>query len=242
MIYKSNLPCPDMGAFRLLDPPMQNCGHDIPSDPDFDPGCGFMSHDDIAILYATLHGPHMHKRPVVEIGSRFGWSTKAIALATEGAVIAVDPIIGHGTAEHDRFRENMSAHYGSVVRVPMIAERFFRFYRTDSSRPYRYPAFIIDGNHEDIQPTNDALGALSIAAPDCITIFHDGRGLPIVNAVKVLTERGFKARFYFTPAGMFVCWRGFDGWAPPDHDRDPKIEWSGIERELYAQIPRERLS
>ena len=115
MRYVSNLTCPDMGTFRLLDPPMQNCGHDIPSDPDFDPGCGFMSHDELAILYATLHGPHMHKRTVVEIGSRFGWSTKAIVLATEGAVFAVDPILKYGTPERQRSAENIG---NTLTRSP----------------------------------------------------------------------------------------------------------------------------
>ena len=232
MIYRSNLAPPDMSGFRLLDPPMQNCGHDIPSDPDLDPGCGFMSHDELAILHATLHGPHMHKKTTVDIGARVGWTAKAINAATDGCVICVDPILAFGSPARNRMAENLGRTGGNVIVVPSTAEQFFRL-RAQYLKPTLYSAFVIDGDHDTPQPTLDAIGALGIAAADCIMIFHDGRGRPIQDAVSHLMDHGFRARVYWTPAVMFVCWRGFEGWMPPDHARDESIpDWPGIEREM----------
>jgi hypothetical protein len=53
MIYRSNPVAPDLTPFfKLKEPAMQMMGHDVPSDPDFDPNCGFLTHDEAAILFA----------------------------------------------------------------------------------------------------------------------------------------------------------------------------------------------
>ena len=240
MIYRSDLAPPDMSGFKLKSPPLQNCGHDIPSDPDFDPNCGFMSHDEIAILYHALHGPHMARHTTVEIGARFGWTAKAIHAATGGIVICVDPIFA-SDSHYLRFRENLGSTLNRTMPVAVTAENFFA-HRAVERPSTRYNAFVIDGDHDDPQPLNDAKGAFSIAQPDCIMIFHDGRSPVIQRAIVWLLDRGFKARFYYTPAGMFVCWRGFEGWAPPDHVRDPRIHWLGIEREVSQGVDLGRMS
>lgn len=220
-----------MSGFKLRADVVQNCGHDCPSDPDFEPGCTYMTHDELAILYATLHGPHLNRKTTIEVGARFGWTAKAINAATGGCVLCVDPILKYGSPEHDRFSDNLGTTYGSVIAMPYLAETFFRNRNMEAVKT-KYSAFVIDGNHEDIQPTNDCKGALSIAADDCIIILHDGRGEPIQRAVTWLLDQRFKARFYYTPNGLFVCWRGFAGWEPPAHDRDPAIGWAGIEAEM----------
>ena len=46
MIYRSNLTAPDLAPqFKLRNPPMTMLGHDVPSDPDFLPDCGYLTHD-----------------------------------------------------------------------------------------------------------------------------------------------------------------------------------------------------
>jgi hypothetical protein len=241
MRYRSNLEPPDMSGFKLSTQVLQNCGHDIPSDPDFDPNCGFMAHDELAILYATLKSLQLKRKSAVDIGARVGWTAKAIHAATGGCVLCVDPILKYGSLEQQRFKENLGPLFGSMIALPYTAAQFFTA-RIKEATVTRYSAFVIDGNHEDDEPLNDCAGALDIATDDCVILLHDGRGLPIQKAVHWLLNIGFHARFYFTPAGMFVCWRGFDGWAPPDHDRDPRIDWRGIENELWKTIPKERLS
>jgi len=234
MRYRSNLEPPDMSGFTLHSPVLQNCGHDCPSDPDFDPGCTFMTEDEIAILYATLHGPHLNRKTTVEIGSRFGWTAKAINGATGGCVLCVDPILKYGSPEQQRFKENLGPAFGSVIAIPRTSEVFFRDRHLESTRSH-YSAFVIDGNHEDIQPTNDCKGALSLATEDCIVILHDARGLPVCRAAEFLMEQGFRVRFYVTPNGVFVAWRGFEGWEPPAHDPDPKLV-EPIMRQMRGQM------
>lgn len=245
-IYASNLPAPDMGTtFRLLDPPRLMLGHTAPSDPDFEPNCTYLTADETAILYATLSGPHMHRKPVVDIGARFGWTARAINQATNGAVLCVDPILKFGTPEYDRFENNLGKSRGSMLPFPNTSAEFFaaRLRGLDTfGHNGRYSAFMIDGNHDIPEPLNDARGALSIATEDCLMIFHDGRGKPVSDAVTFLLDQGFRARFYWTPNGMYVAWRGFEGWMPPDHDRDPAIDWRGVEAGMRRDIDMGRLS
>lgn len=233
MLYKSNLTLPDMSGFKLSAQVLQNCGHDIPSDPDFDPGCGFMSHDEIAILYATLHGPHLHMKTAVEIGARFGWTAKAIHAATSGCVVCIDPILMYGNPELERFTENLGATFGSVIPVPRTAKEALR-----DLIGSKYAAFVIDGDHDEPQPLYDAVNCYRIAQPDCIMVLHDGRGKPIQDAVVWLLDQGFKSKFYYTPAGMFVCWRGFEGWEPPVHQPDLHINWDGVISQIAADSQR----
>ncbi len=234
MIYRSNLTSPPMEGFKLASPVIQNCGHDIPSDPDFDPNCGYWSHDEMAILYASFRGP-LAGNTVVEIGSRFGWTAKAINAATGGCVLCVDPILKYGSPEHARFRDNLGELYGGVIALPYTSEIFFRN-RALEPKITRYHGFVIDGNHEAPNPLNDCKGALAIAQQDCIIALHDGRGKPIIEAAAWLMDHGFNAQFYRTPNGVFICWRGFDGWTSPDHDPDPAIDWSNIVERVRAQL------
>src|SRR5262249_1970061 len=89
MIYRSNLQCPDLSEYFLLrKPAMQIAGHDIPSDPDYAPDCGFLSADEAAILYhcvRAIGGGHW-----LDIDARFGWTAAHICEAG-GTVTMVDP-------------------------------------------------------------------------------------------------------------------------------------------------------
>lgn len=205
-----------MTGFRLLDPPLQMRGHDAPSDPDFDPGCTFWTHDEIAILYAALNGPHTAGKATVDVGCRFGWTSRAIHLATGGRVICVDPAL---IMPAYLCRFELSAVPGVVATVTAA-----EFLESCRSAEARYGAFVIDGNHDSPEPLNDARGALAAADPDCIIFFHDFWGRPIREGVDFLIDRGFNARIYSTPNGVACCWRGFAGWTPPRHEPDPDID------------------
>jgi hypothetical protein len=68
-----NLTAPDLSShFRLRNPPMQHCGHDEPSDPDFLPNCGFWTHDEAALLYTIANS--VPRGTWVDIGARLGWT------------------------------------------------------------------------------------------------------------------------------------------------------------------------
>ena len=213
-----------MSGFKLRIPSLTLMGHDAPSDPELEPDCGYFTHDELAILYATLTGWRMQRKTTVEIGARFGWTAKCIHLATHGAVICIDPVLKYGTPERARFIENLKGTEGSVLVCAKISREFFE------GKNRSYSAFLIDGNHDTPEPWNDAVGCLKLALPDAVIVFHDMWGKPIQDAVEFLVESGFRSKLYCTPNGMAVCWRGFEGWEPPGHEPDPKIDWTEVLR------------
>ena len=218
MIYKSNLTCPDLSShFKLLVKPRPwSLGHSIPSDPDYEPECCFMSHDEAAILY---HCATQMRGPWVDVGSRFGWTAKHINWITNSPVECVDT--GYGSqALRNRFLENMGGSWAPFTFAGTVLQL------VDTSPARRAMGFCIDANHDDPEPLNDARACLKIAAPDCCMVFHDFRGRPIRDAVRFLMAEGFHARVYWTPAMMAVCWRG--NFTPPLHHRDPRVDWNMV--------------
>jgi hypothetical protein len=224
-------------SFRHAKNVLQTCGHDMPSDPDFDPHCGSWTHDELAILYAALRTPQMAGKSVVDIGARFGWTAKAIHEATKGVVLCVDPILQYGKPEFERFRENLGTTFERVIPIGQTANHFF-VDRHLMARKSIYAGWVIDGNHDAPEPLNDAKGAVSLAEDDCMILLHDGRGLPIQQAVAHLMHNGFNAKFYATPNGIFVCWRGLEGWEPPHHLPDPNVDWRGVIADAVAAVGR----
>lgn len=220
MIYRSNLVAPDLSAhFKLLVKPRPwSLGHSIPSDPDYEPDCCFMSHDEAAILY---HCAKSARGPWVDVGSRFGWTAKHINWITNDFVACLDPHFMMAALRR-RFLENVGLSWSDWT-FPFTLRQY-----ADSSQRRLFSGFCIDGNHDDPEPLRDAMAALTIAAPKCCMAFHDFRGRPIRDAVRYLMGQGFKARVYWTPAMMAVCWRG--DFTPPVHERDPNIDWMSVRR------------
>src|SRR5712664_503966 len=88
MIYRSNLTAPDLAPhFKLADQVVQHMGHDCPSDPDFEPACTFLTHDEAAILYRIAKA---WPKRWADIGARLGW-TAAHLIAGGASVCAIDP-------------------------------------------------------------------------------------------------------------------------------------------------------
>lgn len=238
MIYRSNLMCPDLAPFfKLKNPPLQTLGHDMPSDPDFLPGCGFLTHDEAAILYNIAKA---WPKRWVDIGSRLGWSTAHIAVGEARFVVGVDPEYGQGAFLNR-----------AVIQFPgeFAANATFRactsevWFKSSAGMGYSVDAVMIDGCHDTPEPTLDAIRAIDAGAS--VLAWHDFQGRPVRDAVAwVLNlkceceECGgtasfcahWKCRVYDTPNGMAVAWRDGCGFIPPDHVPDPAIDWAAIRR------------
>lgn len=230
MKYKSNLVCPDLSPmFSLLDPPMQHCGHDIPSDPEYDPGCGFWSHDEAAILY---HVAQKVGGKWLDIGARFGWTASHIA-AADGFVHAIDPHFCTREYRH-RFKENTKGREKQIMMLPWTSDEFFNLWRGQ-----RYDGVVIDGNHDAPEPLKDAQNSVLRLKPSGVILFHDFQGKPTRDAVNWLIDSGFKCRIYWTPNLVALCWRG-EKFTPPDHQGDSKIDWGPHKLEMEKDFAFER--
>lgn len=217
MIYRSNLISPDLSAhFRhqVSYPRPWSFGHDVPSDRDFEPECGSLTHDELAILCNLAHAGPMQSH-WCDIGCRFGWTSKHINWITNGPVTCVDPQL-RDRARWDRFLENTG--FPTHWLVPLDAERHFK----TEVPVVRYDGVFIDGNHDSPCPLEDAMNAARFAARTCCIVFHDAWGKPIRDGVRWLMDNGWNARMYWTPNGMAACWRG--DFVPPDHVPDPVIK------------------
>ncbi len=227
MIYRSNLTAPDLAPhFKFLNPPIQMLGHDIPSDPNFDPRCGSWSHDEAAILYncaKSMPGTW------VDIGSRLGW-TSAHLCEAGCKVVSVDPAL-KVSEFFERFKENIAAADGTLkYRGKTESRTSGDWFRDHALLASPFDGFVIDGDHDYPQPLLDAMRCHSNASRNCVIALHDFLGGPIQDAVIALIGLGWKCRVYDTPNGVAVCWRG--DFTPPDHIPDPRIDWASIRERM----------
>lgn len=215
MKYKSNLTCPDLSPqFKLLDPPMQHCGHDIPSDPDYDPACGYWSHDEAAILYTVARAVG---GTWLDIGARFGWTAAHVAVAGVRMVHCIDPHFTK-TEFRERFALNTKGKEKQLLILPWTSTEFFSNWRRQM-----YSGIVIDGNHDEPEPLNDAMNAALKLEPRAVILLHDFLGKPTRDAANWLLDAGFKCRIYWTPNLVALCWRG--AFVPPEHIGDKNILW-----------------
>ncbi len=239
MIYRSNLTAPDLsGNFRMISKPRHwSLGHDVPSDPDFEPECAFMSVDEAAVLEECA----MRSRGQwVDIGSRTGWSSAYIAL-NGNEVIAVDSAYSKDSPVLARAELNIRETRAMLgVRWFMGSSAEFFEYCSREHAEGPFAGVCVDGNHDSPEPLRDAQNALRNLAPTGVIVFHDFWGRPIREGVEYLMDQGLKCRVYNTPAGMAVCWRG--DFVPPNHTPDPAINWSQIRRERVPEFDFSRCS
>lgn len=235
MRYRSNLEAPDLSAhFKLKTPPIEIMGHEIPSDPDYDPKCGFWEADEAAILYnVAKQVPGVW----VDVGSRFGWT--GAHLAEAGCrVLMVDPeyVINE---RFGRMAENMKPWIHRVIHAakrglnPQISATLANALDMGTWR-----GAVIDGNHDAPEPTNDVKSVFGNMSNDAVIMLHDFWGKPIRDAANWLIGLGWSCRIYWTPNGVACCWRGLSDFVPPDHVRDPQLEaaWEGIRRQCAVDF------
>ena len=217
MIYRSNLTAPDLTPrFKLRKPAIQLHGHDMPSDPDFLPNCGYWTHDEAAILYtvACQVGGRW-----LDIGSRLGWtSAHILAAPMVKECQSVDPEYAVGGDFLRRAVEQCPA----IIPIALTSQKFM------SWCGMTFDGFVIDGCHDAPEPVKDAAQAWRLAASgDSVILFHDFWGQPVQDGVTFLMERGWKCRIYNTPNGVALCWRG-GKFVPPDHAADPLVKWHHV--------------
>ncbi len=209
-------------------------GHDVPSDPDFEPECGFMTHDEAAILYNC---GERAPGEWVDIGARLMWTSSYLAYALR-FVLSVDPAFKN-PAFRSRAAENLWLldQHELIYLFPMTSKEFF-------AGPVNtfncISGVCIDGNHDRPEPLNDAKGALAHLPETGVIVFHDFWGDPIREGVNYLLDRGLKCRVYDTPNGMAVCWRG--DFTPPHHIPDPAIDWAAVRRGRASEFDFTRCS
>lgn len=227
MIYRSNLTAPNLAPhFRLKSPPLLTMNHDMPSDPDHDPNCGYWTQDEAAILFSVAK---LHQGEWLDIGARFGWT----AAHLNAAGCKPYPIDPHFAVEglRQRFNDNVGCQRnwlgsnGFAGTSEAYFEGLFAAGKFES-----FDGAIVDGNHDAPEPMHDAIGCREFGKPDLVVMFHDFWGQPIQDGVSLLMDRGFKTRIYNTPNGVACCWRGCEGFVPPDHVADPAINWTHVRK------------
>lgn len=239
MNYKSNLPQPDFGdAFRLRDPPLQTMGHDMPSDPVHEPDCGYLTHDEGAILAACVRAA---PGGWVDVGSRFGWSTAHILAGGAKKIYACDPIYRDERMLALATRQLFGAmtHAQVVGALELFDDPSPGCFKVIGAQVHANPivGVHIDGNHDSPAPVVDAGAAATHLPLLGVIVFHDFQGAPIREAVTMLLQLGWSARVYWTPNGMAVCWRG--DYKPPNHFEDDRVDWREIEKR-YSDFNFER--
>lgn len=227
MMYRSNLSAPDLLPYFKHVRFDHIGGHTFLADPDFDPRCGFFTPDEAAILYhvalginAQVGGSHW-----LDIGARTGW-TAAHIIAAGGSVVALEPeyyrkdFLGRALENINPVRDKFARLQPVFLPSARRAKEFFEE-RTPGSP--KFDGIVIDGNHDEPEPLHDAANGLVHAKPSAVFVIHDFLGPATWDAAKYLREQGFKCRLYWTPNVIAVCWRGFEGWAPPAHRADPQL-------------------
>mgnify|MGYP000949915243 CR=1 FL=1 len=220
MIYRSNISAPDLQSHfvstTICRPRQWSMGHEVLSDSMYEPECGFMTHDEAAILYecARRVGGEW-----LDIGGRTGWTTAHIAAGAD-SVYVVDSALRFDMML-SRFEHNMWEQWNKIAGI----------HHVDSNRYFaecwkNFEGVCIDGNHDAPYPLNDARNALDHLVETGVIVLHDFWGRPIREGVEYLIGQGLKCRTYDTPNGMAVCWRG--DFTPPDHVPDPAVDWTSV--------------
>jgi len=233
MIYRSNLNAPDLQPFfrHTISRPMPHSrGHDVISDREHFPDCGFFTHDEAAILYhiaSQLWGTWL------DIGGHTGWTAAHLAAASD-AVVAVDPMY----ADHKfraRTEENL-ANVNVLEDVSLFAGTSEEFFDTVERK--QFCGVVIDGDHEPPAPLNDAIGAERLLLTPGAVVIHDFSASPTWKAAKYLIDCGFRFRVYNTPHMLCVCWRG--AFEPPNHQPDPRLDFVNARRQMAQMLPLEK--
>jgi len=229
MIYRSNLRCPDLDpAFIHTFRTVGGCNHDVLHDEDFDRGCGYMHHDEAAILY------HIVKAvggSWAEIGTHTGWSICHAALAAE-TVVGIDPEFKQPEFL-TRTEENINA-CDLPINVELYAGLSEEFFGDNEGR---YDGVIVDGCHSSPAPVHDAQMAWAHLKLRGAVVLHDCVGQPTYDAVQFLIDQGLQWRVYNTPQMLTVCWGG--DITMPDHTPDPAVDWKSVRAEMPFDWSRE---
>lgn len=193
-------------AFRYAEPLTVN-GDETLTDPDFNPGCGYISQTEAHLLYRIACD---FPGDWVEIGSHTGWSGAHIAAARGVTLHAIEPLLAHPDFSLRTYGNWRRAKVDQHIRAhAVLAQKFF-----EQGPGIRFAGAFVDGDHDPPHPTLDTYMVLGDLADRCVVVYHDHVGRPVQEAVSVLRSRRFHVHVYETAQQLAVCWRG--DWTPPE--------------------------
>ena len=237
MIYRSNLSCPDLTPYfrhTWSRPQPQSFGHQVLSDwaeqPDYYfHECGFMTHDEAAILYNCARQFDKGHGWWLDIGTHTGWTVAHVAEAGMN-VIGIDPELKYQNFL-ERFEENTAPWKDKIAQLHHVgSDQYFADPNSVPIDGMRVDGVTIDGEHGWGYPLRDAQNAArALSSKRGVILFHDFIGGPVQEGVVWLMDNGFHARVYFTPFMVACCWRG--DFVPPVHQPDPNLP------DLVARCP-----
>lgn len=181
--------------------PLTANGRPTLQDPDFNPGCGYVSDEEAAVLYETAR---LFPGVWCEIGSHTGWSGAHIVKGC-GSLVALEPQF----CQYEFFRRARDNWIRANVwdRVLPIAQTSDTFFADGGARDVRFSGCFIDGDHEPGKPLTDAQLVLPRMQDRCAVVFHDALGQPVQEAVEWIAAQGFQVQPYETMARLVVCRR-----------------------------------
>ena len=167
------------------------------------PNVGFLNHDEAMILYNTAK--LFRGQSALEIGCWLGWSAAHIAAAGVKLDV-IDPIIAE-----TNFRTIIETHLGAGDLLPNVA--LYGSYSPSmvdilGKQGSRWGLIFIDGDHEGMAPSLDAIACDRYALDNAAILFHDLASPDVAKGLEVLKSRGWCTMIYHTQQIMGVAWRG----------------------------------
>jgi predicted O-methyltransferase YrrM len=164
---------------------------------------------ELLALYVQFEQPQR----ILEIGAYVGWSTAHLAVAAMNKMIHIDVVDCYINDKRSGFSADvMRRFWQNLVRTG--AEEKVRLWPFPSPDflPKIAPAHgwdfvVIDGFHENKQPSRDVLGVLPYLAQDGVIVLHDTFMPHVRQAENHLLQLGFHSERPETPADMRFYWR-----------------------------------
>lgn len=160
----------------------------------------------------------------IEIGAHTGWCTSI--LGRYGLMVtAIEPMLS-STDWYRRFVDNCGPDFSGLARTIMPwagrSDEYFSIW--DGGNGRTFDGALIDGDHNEPCPLNDARNVFDRLNERAVVLLHDFRGPAVWDAAKYLVDHGMKFKVYPSVHMVCVCWRGeFD---PPPVFREGDTDWS----------------
>lgn len=155
----------------------------------------------------------------LEIGAHTGWCTAAINNCG-ASIVAIEPMLSL-CEWHERFQHNIERRIG-IMPWAGRSEQYFAVWDGGGGRTF--DGCLIDGDHNEPHPLNDAIGCYDRLNERGVILLHDFRGPAVWDAAKYLVDRGMNWRVYPSVHMVFVAWRGeFD---PPPDIQEGAVDWA----------------
>lgn len=159
----------------------------------------------------------------IEIGAHTGWCTTAIAKNIYGRVTAIEPMLSSADWFR-RFEANviLEGSAGSIMPWAGRSDQYFAIW--DGGGKRTFDGALIDGDHNEPCPINDAKNVFDRLNERAVVLLHDFRGPAVWDAAKYLVDRGMSFKIYPSVHMVCVCWRG--EFNPPPVFQEGEVDWA----------------